>query len=553
MLAAVVWAGTSAWLNRRVARASRRPAGPGADGRFVALAFDRVVPLPDGKHLDRATLRSQFSALADAGWQPVTLAEVQAAYRGDGRLPAKPILLTFDEGYLATYEAVDPILRERRWPAVMFLRTDRQEHRDVSFLFWDRLRRMAQSGLWEIASGDPPPPDRTPPEAPPGAALIGSRLGIPSAPAWAPRGTEPLVACACPEEKLARGGVPWLGFVDDPVGANDPEASPFRIARLRVDPLWTKDDLLHRAEVAVADATPDATGTVWVRGEGLIEAEGGVVRLTGQPRTDIWIPAARWSDDWRLDAEVRVIRGEFWVAQPGAVPGREWRFGGVSGALYVQDRSDGRPPEVLAKSDAFGVADGVHVVSVVKRGQGISVTWDGRPFSPSPVALPTRWRGRVGLVGYGGDSGASMIVSRLVLTPYPYHVQVVPSAPDAGDVALWTQAASEIAALSPPWASIDGAGVREAGFDRDLFRILGRRYAWDIVPTIAIHGGAGPDGSAAAWLHGLPDRIAAEGWAGLRVDLRGVPREAAVRWEAATRELGSHLRRAHRRLVVVAS
>ena len=65
------------------------------------------------------------------------------------------MLVSFDEGYLATYESADPVLRELRWPAVMFLRTDRQENRDVSFLFWDRLRRMSQSGLWEIASGDP--------------------------------------------------------------------------------------------------------------------------------------------------------------------------------------------------------------------------------------------------------------------------------------------------------------------------------------------------------------------------------------------------------------
>src|SRR5580765_5820207 len=111
VLGAVVWAGTSAWLNRRVALAERRSADGTDDGRFVALAYDRVVPVPDGKNLDRATLRAQLRALEAAGWQPITLRDLRDAYRGTGRLPRKPLLLSFDEGYLATYESADPVLR----------------------------------------------------------------------------------------------------------------------------------------------------------------------------------------------------------------------------------------------------------------------------------------------------------------------------------------------------------------------------------------------------------------------------------------------------------
>ena len=113
-IGAVAWAGTSAWLNRRVAYADRRPAAEESDGRFVALAYDRIVAAPDGHHLDRVALRDQLLAFAREGWQPVTLAELLKAYRGTGRLPREPLLLTFDEGYLATYEAADPVLRELR-------------------------------------------------------------------------------------------------------------------------------------------------------------------------------------------------------------------------------------------------------------------------------------------------------------------------------------------------------------------------------------------------------------------------------------------------------
>src|SRR5262245_17425376 len=75
IVGAVVWVGTSAWLNRRVGLAAREPAGPGDDGRFVTLAYDRIVAMPDGRNLDRLSLRDQLRSLSAAGWQAVTLDE----------------------------------------------------------------------------------------------------------------------------------------------------------------------------------------------------------------------------------------------------------------------------------------------------------------------------------------------------------------------------------------------------------------------------------------------------------------------------------------------
>jgi hypothetical protein len=540
----VAWAGTSAWLNRRVAYAARTPAAEESDGRFVVLAYDRIVATPDGRNLDRTALREQLLALAGDGWQPVTLEELTEAYAGKGRLPLKPVLLTFDEGYLATYEAADPVLRELRWPAVMFLRTDRQEERDVSFLFWDRLRRMAQSGLWEIASGDPadgPAAGGRIPREPPGFALIADRLDLSPGPAWAPRGTEPLVALACTDGPAEAD---WLGFVDDPVGANDPESSPRRIARLRVNPHWTTAELLRRTAEAVA---PPVSGpAAWVPGEGASLETDGRIRLEGRPRADVWIPATRWADDWRLEATVRVARGEFWIAEPGSGPGREWRAGGTHEGLYVQDRASGEPPAVLARRDMFGAPDAAHRIRVLKRGSGVVVTWDGEPLAKAPVALPSRWRGKVGLVAYGGSGEASAVVERVDLTPIPYDVRVVTSEPEASEVAMLARAADEIAAISPPWAVLDGGDAKETAFDRDLFRILARRYAWDVLPTVTVRGSR----PAAAWMRALPERIAREGWAGVRLDVRGAPVAA---WDPLVRELSGRLARRHLRLVVVAS
>ena len=566
LVAAVsLWAGSSAWLNRHVTLAERRPSAQGGDGRFVVLAYDRIVTKPDGRNLDRERLSEEIRRLASAGWQAVTLEEIRDAYRGALRLPAKPVLLTFDDGYLATYEAADPVLRELRWPAVMLLRTEREERRDVSFLFWDRLRRMTQSGLWEIASGDPVAIAPSPtggqlPTIPPGAALIAERIGAASS-AWAPRGVDPLTAltCAAAGERVwrERGAVPWLGFVDDVVGANAPDGNPFRIGRLRVDPRWDSAELLRRIDGAVLDAAApganDARGkTPWIAGEGASGVADGVARLDGHPRAEVWFPSARWLDDWSFDLHLYVDGGEFWVVQPGDAPGREWRFGGTNGVFYLEDRVPGRPPDVLARATVPWAIGQEHHLRMVKRGSGVSLVWDGRPVTNNPVALPERWRGKLGVIAYRADGPASLTITSAELSARPYGVRSVSPSPGAAEVAALAKDAESIAALSPPWATIEGDVIREGKLDRDLFRILARRYAWDILPVIAWKAGA-PSGSASAtWIAGLPERVTREGWAGVRVDRSAATESEAGVWSASARDLEAGLRRAQKRLIVAA-
>jgi hypothetical protein len=546
--AVALWVGTTMWLSRRLEIAPRRPASDD-DGRFIALVFDRVAAIPDGGNLDRVRLRDELRAIAAAGWQPVTLAELRDAYRGDAKLPARPVLITFDEGYLATYEAADPVLRELRWPAVMFLRTERQEARDVSYLLWDRLRRMVATGLWEVGSGDPAP---DPPEGagefparPPGHALIAERLGRTPVPAWAPRGADPLNALG---NTPSAPGVPWLGFADDVTGANDTAGSPFRIARLRVRPDWSRDELLRRMSLALE---PPGAENGWVAGEGAVTVDGTSIVLSGRPRAEIWLPATRWADSWVLDAHVRPGAGEFWIAQPGDAPGREWRFGVVGGRAYLQDRAPGRPPYVIASADSGVPAGGRHAVHIVKRGRGVWIVWNGRPLRPTPIPLPSRWNGKTGIIAFQSGGVASLTIDDLKLVPFPYAVRTVASSPRAEDVALLARDAPEVAALSPPWATIGGTTVAETDFDRDLFSILGGRFAFDIMPTIEVRGDGAPAGSAAAWLASLPERLAAGGYQGVRLDLRDTGTATQPAWTATARDLDMALRRSGRRLVLV--
>jgi len=64
--------------------------------------------------------RAQMDWLADNGWHPITLTTLRTYYDGTP-LPAKPVVLTFDDGYLDFYTTAFPILQQHHFPAVSYV------------------------------------------------------------------------------------------------------------------------------------------------------------------------------------------------------------------------------------------------------------------------------------------------------------------------------------------------------------------------------------------------------------------------------------------------
>ena len=56
-------------------------------------------------------------------FHPVSLEQVAAALDGGPRLPSRPLLVTFDDGYRDNLTAALPVLRERGIPMTVFLAT----------------------------------------------------------------------------------------------------------------------------------------------------------------------------------------------------------------------------------------------------------------------------------------------------------------------------------------------------------------------------------------------------------------------------------------------
>lgn len=128
---------------------------------------DDVAPKGDADRYAISTdhFVAQIDWLIANGYHPVSLDAVMRASRGQGKLPEKAVLLTFDDGLRSMYTRAFPVLRAYGIPALAAVVTGWVElpedgrvaygARDFTrndFLSWAELREMQDSGLIEIAS-----------------------------------------------------------------------------------------------------------------------------------------------------------------------------------------------------------------------------------------------------------------------------------------------------------------------------------------------------------------------------------------------------------------
>jgi len=114
-----------------------------------------------GEHaITPGELAADLAFLADSDYEVVTMNQLAAFVLGEGRLPEKPIVLTFDDGYFSDYRYVFPLLKQYEIPIVCSIMgkiTDtytEEGRQDINYphLTWPLIREMAASGLVEFQS-----------------------------------------------------------------------------------------------------------------------------------------------------------------------------------------------------------------------------------------------------------------------------------------------------------------------------------------------------------------------------------------------------------------
>lgn len=108
-------------------------------GNLKVLMYHRIA---DDERLCQAhwtlvhlkAFRSQLELLDRWGFTAITFDDYRLFLEGELNLPRKPVILTFDDGYLDTYENAFPLLQEYGMKAVVFAIGNQQIKTNV----WDR-------------------------------------------------------------------------------------------------------------------------------------------------------------------------------------------------------------------------------------------------------------------------------------------------------------------------------------------------------------------------------------------------------------------------------
>jgi peptidoglycan/xylan/chitin deacetylase (PgdA/CDA1 family) len=151
-----------AWPGCGGTDAARDPRAPVAAPDVTLSAADRALWAPGPPRRDAvpvlrygdvspAAFARQMTLLDHAGYDTVTLDELaRFVARETVALPPRPVLLTFDDGRLASFTRTDSILRELGFGAVLFVDVGRIEEGDPAYLTYDELDRLQAGGRWDV-------------------------------------------------------------------------------------------------------------------------------------------------------------------------------------------------------------------------------------------------------------------------------------------------------------------------------------------------------------------------------------------------------------------
>lgn len=123
-----------------------------AAGGVPILMYHYIADNPNPKDKARDSLsvspakfEEQMKYLSENGYTPVTLDTLYGIFAKQTSVPGKPIVLTFDDGYMDFYSNAWPILRRFNFHAVSFIPTNLVG--GGYYMNWNQIKEIASGGL----------------------------------------------------------------------------------------------------------------------------------------------------------------------------------------------------------------------------------------------------------------------------------------------------------------------------------------------------------------------------------------------------------------------
>jgi peptidoglycan/xylan/chitin deacetylase (PgdA/CDA1 family) len=121
--------------------------------RVPILVYHSIVPAHPGQspaqrllNVDTATFRQQMTYLAANKVTVVGLDAVIDALQGHGSVPARSVVITFDDGWLSQYVHALPLLQQMHYTATFFIVTS-QVGKGTMYMDLDELKALQKAGM----------------------------------------------------------------------------------------------------------------------------------------------------------------------------------------------------------------------------------------------------------------------------------------------------------------------------------------------------------------------------------------------------------------------
>jgi len=121
--------------------------------RVPILVYHSIAPHHPGQTTDQreldvdpAVFHAQMSYIAQAKHPVVSLSSLVDAIEGRGTLPARAVVITFDDGWQSQYEDAFRVLKQYGFTATFFIYTNAIGN-GPAFMTWDEVEEMQKAGM----------------------------------------------------------------------------------------------------------------------------------------------------------------------------------------------------------------------------------------------------------------------------------------------------------------------------------------------------------------------------------------------------------------------
>ena len=114
---------------------------------YISASLSAQDRIRYGLSVPPEMFEAQLKLLRDNGYTTVTLRDVYEYLAAGTPLPDKPIVLTFDDGYVDNYTNAFPILQKYGMIGTFFVLTGPADDGDPAYLSWDMIQEMSSAGM----------------------------------------------------------------------------------------------------------------------------------------------------------------------------------------------------------------------------------------------------------------------------------------------------------------------------------------------------------------------------------------------------------------------